>query len=151
MQGEKRLVILVAEDGEDDALLLNRAFRKVGIGMPVHICEDGEQTLSYLRGEGEFADRIRFPFPRIIITDLKMPKYSGFDVLRWLQEHPECNLIPKIVLSASVEPRDVRLAYQLGANCYFHKPTSFEELVKMVEVAQRFWLKATLPELPDNC
>jgi CheY-like chemotaxis protein len=151
MQGSQRLVILVAEDGEDDALLLKRAFSKVGIGLPAYVCEDGEQVISYLKGEGEFSDRAKYPFPRVLITDLKMPKCTGFDVLRWLQSHPECNMIPKVVLSASAEPEDVKLAYQLGANCYFHKPTSFGDLVKMVEIAHRFWTSAVLPELPKNC
>ena len=94
---------------------------------------------------------MEFPFPRVLITDLKMPGCSGFDLLEWLYTHPECNLIPKIVLSSSIERNDVKRAYQLGANCYFQKPATFQELVNVVELAQKFWMTAALPEMPDNC
>lgn len=145
------LVILIAEDDENDSFLLQRAFKKVGLNMPTHICRDGSEAMAYLRGEGEFADRVKYPFPRVLITDLKMPKCSGFDLLRWLEEHPDCNLIPKIVLSASAEAKDVKLAYQLGANCYFKKPATFDKLVEIVRTAQMFWEIAELPEMPKTC
>jgi CheY-like chemotaxis protein len=145
------LIILVVEDDENDSFLLERAFKKTGIDMPVRICRDGGEAMSYLKGEGKFNDRSAFPFPRVLITDLKMPRCSGFDLLRWLYNHPECNLIPKIVLSASAETEDVKLAYQLGANCYFRKPARSDELVEIAAAAQSFWTKAELPPLPKNC
>lgn len=151
MDWKQQLVILVAEDDENDSFLLLRAFKKVGIAMPSHICRDGAEAMEYLKGEGKFSDRTTYPFPRVLITDLKMPKCSGMDLLRWLDEHPDCNLIPKIVLSASAQPADVKLAYQLGANCYFRKPATFNELVELVTLAQTFWSRAELPELPKTC
>jgi CheY-like chemotaxis protein len=147
----QRLLVLVVEDDPNDVFLLKRAFAKNGIEMPVHVCQDGEDAMAYLRGQGKYSDRDAFPFPRVLITDLKMPKCSGFDLLRWLHDHPDCNLIPKIVLSSSVEEKDVKLAYQLGANCYFRKPSVFEELCKTVALASDFWNQATLPPLPQNC
>ena len=151
MEWRAPLVILIAEDDENDSFLLQRAFKKVGLTMPSHICRDGAEAISYLRGEGAFADRAKYPFPRVLITDLKMPKSSGFDLLRWLHDHPECNLIPKIVLSASAEAKDVTLAYQLGANSYFKKPATFDRLVECVRLWQTFWERAELPEMPKTC
>ncbi|MGN6385020.1 MAG: response regulator [Verrucomicrobiota bacterium] len=146
-----RLIILLAEDDPNDVLLLQRAFKKNGIELPVHVSADGEDAMLYLKGEGKYKDRETYPFPRVIITDLKMPKCSGFDLLRWLHEHPECSLIPKIVLSASAEEQDVALAYQLGVNCYFQKPREFSPLCKIVELANTFWNVAEIPPLPENC
>lgn len=143
--------MLIVEDDENDSFLLTRAFKKVGNTMPSYICRDGAEAMAYLKGEGVFADRVKHPFPRVMITDLKMPKCSGFDLLKWLHNHPECNLIPKVVLSASAEEKDVILAYQLGANCYFKKPATFDKLVEMVRAAQTFWEIAELPPLPKNC
>jgi DNA-binding NarL/FixJ family response regulator len=60
-------------------------------------------------------------------------------------------LIPKIVLSASAQADDVKLAYQLGANCYFRKPSTFDKLVNVVKLAHAFWSEAELPEMPRNC
>jgi CheY-like chemotaxis protein len=146
-----RLIILVVEDDPNDTYLLKRAFQKIGIDMPVHVCTDGEDAMSYLRGRGPYANREKYPFPRVLITDLKMPKCTGFDLLAWLHSHPECNLIPKIVLSASAEERDVEQAYRLGANCYFRKPSTYDELCEIVGLANRFWLRAIIPPLPENC
>ena len=146
-----RLIILVAEDDPNDTLLLKRAFKKNGVEMPVHVCADGEEAMEYLRGVGKYADREQYPFPRVLITDLKMPRCSGFDLLGWLRDHPECNLIPKIVLSASAEEQDVVKAYQLGANCYFQKPSTFDGLCEVVRLAHTFWSRAALPPLPQNC
>ena len=149
--GSKRPIILVAEDDENDAFMLKRAFAKTGVPMPVYICQDGEATMNYLKGKGEFANREAFPFPRVLVTDLKMPLCSGFEVLAWLQSHPECNLIPKIVFSASNQEADVIRAYQLGANCYFTKPTSPEDLLKIVRLINDFWSVAEMPPLPETC
>lgn len=151
MEWKSRLVILVAEDDENDVFLLLRAFKKVGIDMPCYVCKDGAEAVAYLKGEGKFADRIVHPFPRVLITDLKMPGCSGFDLLRWLNDHPECNLIPKIVLTASAMPSDVKLAYQLGTNCYLKKPGDFDGLVQLIKITLTFWSAAELPELPKNC
>lgn len=154
MAGEmpnSRLIILVVEDDANDTFLLKRAFEKNGIDLPVHVCTDGEDAMQYLQGKGRYSDRVKFPFPRVVITDLKMPKASGFDLLEWLLKHPECSLIPRIVLSASAEEKDVTRAYQLGANCYFQKPRSFDELCELVKIANTFWLRAAIPPLPPNC
>lgn len=149
--GNTRLIILVAEDDENDTFLLERAFRKNGIDLPVHVCRNGEEAMAYLRGDGIFADRDQYPFPRVLITDLKMPKCGGFELLTWLQEHPQCSMIPKIVLTASAEEQDVVRAYQLGANCYFQKPRDFQTLCEIVLIANSFWARAVLPPLPPKC
>ncbi len=108
--------ILVAEDNEDDVFILQRALKKAGLSNPVHVCADGQEVMNYLKGEGAFGDRAKFPFPRLLLLDLKMPRVNGIDVLRWLRDHPDCNVIPKVVLTSSREPRDVAAAYKLGAN-----------------------------------
>src|SRR5690349_21523691 len=102
--------ILIAEDDENDAIILERALRKVGFTNPFYFCRDGTDVINYLKGEGRYEDRKTFPFPRILITDLKMPKMNGFEVLRWLHDHPECNIIPKVVFSASKQPSDIKEA-----------------------------------------
>jgi CheY-like chemotaxis protein len=145
------LLILIAEDDPNDSLLLRRAFQKNGIENPVHICEDGAMAMSYLRGEGIYADREKYPFPRAIITDLKMPRCSGFELLEWLDSHAECSVIPIIVLSASAEDKDVKRCFELGANCYFQKPSNFGELCELVKLNHDFWTRSVLPAIPKKC
>ena len=145
------LVILLVEDDPNDVLLMERAFERAGLNLPVHVCTDGADAMAYLKGEGRYANRDLFPFPRALITDLKMPRCSGFDLLEWLDNHPECSLIPIIVLTSSAHKEDVTRAYQLGANCYFLKPTKFEDLVELVKKVSDFWYTSLIPPLPTGC
>jgi CheY-like chemotaxis protein len=140
--------VLIAEDDENDALLIRRAIGKVDPAATYWTVPDGEQAIAYLKGDGEFGDRTKYPFPRVVITDLKMPRKDGFELLGWIQSHPDCNVIPKIVLSASNIPGDVIKAYQLGANAFFRKPSTSDHLVQIVALHFRFWSAAELP--PDN-
>ena len=135
-------LVLIAEDNPDDALLLRRAIDKAGISARVKIVSDGEEMLLYLEGRGAYADRNTSPMPSLIILDLKMPRKSGLEVLQWMNEHLEVAVVPTIVLSASSLEKDVREAYNLGANTYFVKPTTFEELVETMRMVEKYWKKA---------
>jgi len=148
---EKELTILLAEDEENDVFLVERALQKLGFVECVFICRDGEEATQYLQGTGPYSDRAAFPFPSIIITDLKMPRKGGFEILRWLKDHPECHVIPVIILSASNERRDVREAYREGANCFLVKPSSFDALLALLRATFEFWSLCALPERPTNC
>src|SRR5439155_5212661 len=72
----------------------------------------------YLKGEGEYSERSQYAFPRLLILDIKMPRLNGFEVLSWIRDHPECAVIPVIMMSSSRDERDITKAYQLGANSY---------------------------------
>jgi CheY-like chemotaxis protein len=146
----QRPVILVAEDDQNDAFLLRRTLKKVGILNPVQIVEDGAIALDYLRGNNEYKNRDEFPFPGVIITDLKMPKVDGFQILSWLKRHPECGVIPTVVLSASAMEGDVVKAYQAGANCYLQKPNSPAEFETMLKLLFEFWNLCKIPQLTSS-
>ena len=135
-------LVLVAEDNPDDALLLRRALDKAGIIARVKVVADGEEMLLYLQGRGAYANRSSSPLPSLIILDLKMPRKSGLEVLQWINENPDVAVVPTIVLSASNLEKDVRAAYNLGANTYFVKPTTFEELVETMRMVEKYWKKA---------
>src|SRR5687768_12867734 len=69
----RNLLILLVEDDSNDALLVQRAFSRNGINNAVHSSVDGEDAINYLKGEGKYSDRGKYPFPSLLITDLKMP------------------------------------------------------------------------------
>lgn len=127
------LKVLVAEDSDDDALLLTRAFRKAGIGKPVHVCRDGQEMIDYLSGAHKFKDRSMYPWPSMLLVDLKMPKVNGFEVLAWLKENERLRDLRAAVLSSSDHPGDMKRAYELGACFYFVKPNVPDELTTMVQ------------------
>jgi len=143
--------ILIGEDDENDAIILERALRKVGFQNPFRFCRDGTDVIEYLKAEGRYQDRREFPFPRVLITDLKMPKMGGIEILKWLYHHPECNLIPKIVFTASRQASDVQEAYRWGANSYLVKPGGYERLREMLKLFFDYWNMCEIPVVPKDC
>jgi CheY-like chemotaxis protein len=136
---DSSFTILLVEDEENDALLVKMAFKKNAIPNPVQWVRDGLEAIAYLNGEGEFADRERYPFPEVLILDLKMPRMNGLELLAWIRDHPEFRVIPTIIMSASRLDSDVEKAYALGANTYMIKPSAFDDLAKMVKLAHDYW------------
>jgi CheY-like chemotaxis protein len=147
----KDFPILIAEDCAEDAFILQRALRKVGFNNPFHVSPDGVDVIRYLKGDAPYENRQHYHFPRVLILDLKLPRMDGFEVLAWLQQHPECNVIPTIVLSTSGEPEEVKRAYQLGVNSYLVKPPTFDGLQRMLSLVFDYWQMCAKPELPPKC
>jgi CheY-like chemotaxis protein len=133
-------LILFAEDDENDALLFGMALRKAGVLNPVARATDGEDAVNYLSGAGRYADRAQYPLPGILVTDLKMPKLTGFDVLIWIQSQMPPNSLPAIVLSGSAQEMDKQRALELGAKAYWVKPTHLADLVHIARELNGTWL-----------
>ena len=127
-----RPLVLIAEDDADDRLLAEEAFRVSQIDCEIRFVADGEQLLSYLRGEGEFADRTLFPFPRVVLLDLNMPRKDGREALAEMRADPRLRELPVMVLTTSRAHEDRSRVVQLGACDFATKPTRFDELVGIV-------------------
>jgi CheY-like chemotaxis protein len=141
------ICILLAEDDENDVLFMERAMKKAGVPHPLRVVCDGQEAIEYLAGEGKYADRAANPLPRLMILDLKMPRKTGMDVLRWLKEKPVLECLPKVILSSSANRRDVERGYRLGANAFLIKPSTVEERVELVKIIHHFWLQLNQPPL----
>jgi CheY-like chemotaxis protein len=139
--------VLLVEDNPDDALLTRRAFTKAGIPKLLQVVGDGERAVAYLAGNGDFADRDRFPLPLLVLLDLKLPRRSGFEVLEWLRVQPGLRRLPVVVLTSSDQSADVNRAFDLGANSYLVKPVKFDALLDMVKALNLYWL--LLNEKPE--
>jgi len=111
----KHGIILLAEDDENDILLFRRAFAKASVPNPLMVVKDGEGAIAYLSGAGVYSDRNQYPFPSLLITDLKMPRLTGFDILTWMRNQAQPIDLRTIVLTSSVHEADKRLAFDLGA------------------------------------
>lgn len=138
---EKSLPILLVEDNYNDVLLIERAFRKAQIKPILSIVSDGDEAISYLSREGHYADGKRYPFPLLILLDLKLPRRSGLEVLAWLKQQPRLKRLLVVVLTSSQEECDLSQAYELGANSYLLKPIDFQDFVGLVELIDAYWLK----------
>ena len=107
---------------------------------PLQVVKNGPEAIEYLQGAGRYRNRQQFPLPRIILLDIKMPGMSGLDVLKWIREQPTLRAIRVIMLTSSDSVRDVNAAYQLGANSFLVKPNDFDDLVKLTQSIQGYWI-----------
>ena len=125
---ESRTTILLAEDNEDDIVLISAAFKESGVSYQLEVVEDGAQAIQYLKGEGPYRDRKRYPMPFLLLLDIKMPVTSGFDVLKWIREQPALDRLLVVILSASQLRDDFGKAEALGTNSYLVKSSDYKQL-----------------------
>jgi CheY-like chemotaxis protein len=143
-----RAPILIVEDNEDHLLLLRHALNKAGIVDPVRAVPTGEDAIAYLEGTGRFSDWHTFPLPSLVLLDLKLPGISGFDVLKWIRQHPGLKKLRVAMLTSSDLAQEVNLAYELGANMFLTKPVDLDRLVEMMKVLHAHWVQhAQAPEV----
>src|ERR1044071_4544389 len=131
--------ILLAEDREDDILLLQRAFKEGGVRYPLNIVRDGEEAISYLSGLGRYSNRERYPLPVLLLLDLSLPGTDGFEVLRWIRSRPDLKDLPVVVLTQSDRIRDVNQAYRLGASSFIVKTEDFQDAVAFAQSMSEYW------------
>ena len=132
--------VLYVEDSANDFALLERASRKCGTPFSLQRAADGEEAIAYLTGTGTFANREEYPFPDLVLLDLKLPRLDGFELLHWIRSTPLTRSLPVVVLAGSSFRADVRRALELGANSYAVKPGTFEELQVLVDQVADVWL-----------
>jgi CheY-like chemotaxis protein len=143
----EKLVLLIIDDDEADLVLIEAALRKNGVTDDIRCLDSGEKAIAYLNGDGEYGDRLRFPFPTLVMTDLKMPGKDGFSVLSHIKEHPHHKIIPVLVLSGSADADDVKRSYAMGASCYLKKPADHSELCRILKLFYDFWKECQIPEV----
>jgi two-component system response regulator len=130
--------ILWAEDRQEDVFIIQRAFQEARIARQLFHVSDGVEVTEFLKGEGPYVDRKRFPFPEILVLDLKMPRMGGLEVLSWLKERPEGKVLPAVLLTESIHDPDIRQAYELGAKTIINKPVSVQETGAALKQAASF-------------
>lgn len=124
-QSDKELVVLWTEDDENDRLMITLAIQRAGRALQLVFVEDGLEAWQYLCGAGKYSDREKFPVPDALVTDLKMPRCNGFELVQQVRGHAEFKYLPVLVFSASDLTVDRRAAQRLGVDGYITKPTGF--------------------------
>src|SRR5260370_32873835 len=84
------VTVLHVDDDPNDTALLEAARRKAEIEFRLENVSDGDQAMAYLNGSTPYANRARHPWPTLILLDLKMPRATGLEILRWIRNRPEC-------------------------------------------------------------
>jgi CheY-like chemotaxis protein len=105
------------------------------------VVTSGEDGLAYLRGEGVYADRAKYPFPSIVLLDIKMPRLDGLELLEIIRKDPQLRRLIVIMLSSSGEQKDVDRAFELNANSYLVKPAQLDGMTQVLETLKSYWLR----------
>lgn len=140
------LRVLVVDDDLDEQFFSQLALEKVlPTGSTVQLVHSGNAAIAYMIGEGKYSDRAIYPFPSLVITDLKMADGDGFHVLEFLKNNPAWNVVPRLMFSNSADDDDVRTAYMLGASAYHIKPVGRSQTEVRMRSIVEYWAGSEVP------
>jgi len=146
---KRKIDILLAEDNADDVFFFRDAFKKAGGTGVLHTVSDGLEAVAYLSAEGDYNNRVSYPFPDVLLLDLNMPQMNGFEVLDWVRQNPKCGRLIVHVLTSSCRETDIQRAYDLRAISYVVKPIQVEQLVAFVSTLHEWHQFLALPTSED--
>ena len=138
------LTILLAEDDDGHADLIERNLRRAGLSNGFHRVKDGQEALDFIRGEGAHAGQPAGP-NILLLLDINMPRVDGVETLRQLKSNPETALIPIIMLTTTDDPREVERCYALGCNVYVTKPVDYDGFINAIKQLGLFLQVVRIP------
>jgi CheY-like chemotaxis protein len=120
--------VLLVDDDDDAILLIQLLLKRSGVTSPVHITTDGEKAMAYFEA---LINDPAVPRPQIVFLDLKLPRTSGFEVLKWIRAQPGLAGIPVMIMSSSNRSVDMETSLAYGADFYCEKYPAHEQLVAL--------------------
>jgi CheY-like chemotaxis protein len=140
MKNKATIYVLIAEDDEEDRLLIKKAIKSTPIKDNIFFVENGEELTDYLENKGKYTDSEKHPLPGLIILDLNMPKKDGREALKEIKSNENLKRIPIVVLTTSKAEEDILKTYNLGVNSFITKPVTFASLVKTMQTFSDYWI-----------
>jgi chemotaxis family two-component system response regulator Rcp1 len=142
-QGRSAIVLMV-EDNPDHVFLARESFSEANIKVQLLDVDSGEKCLAFLRREPPFEDA---PTPDLVLLDIRMPRMSGFDVMREISADARLRHLTVVVLSSSSNLDEVNRMYALGCKSFLSKPVDFAGFTEMIRRLSGYWLDmAILPQ-----
>ena len=143
----KPIHILIADDDEEDRMLIRQAMLKNQVANPMHFVENGEEVLDYLHNRNQFSNNKDCPKPGLILLDLNMPKMDGREAIIEIKKEPALRSIPIVVLTTSGAEEDILRSYNLGVSSFITKPITFQGFIEVMKTLNQYWLE--IVELPS--
>lgn len=141
MLGQGRAVrVLMAEDDEDDRLMIEMAWAEANIHHDLEFVTDGMELMERLTRQGKYRE-LEEELPSLVLLDINMPRKNGKEALAEIKENENLQSIPVVMLTTSKEEEDVVYSYRKGCSGYIQKSPSFDELVQALSVLEKYWLE----------
>ena len=131
--------VLIADDSESDIFFLLRAFSASRVRNPVYVVRSGAEAIEYLAGVGKFSNRSRYPLPKIVFLDLRMPPPDGLDVLRWKEKRKGLPRMLWVAMSNFDVVKTINEAYCAGATTFLTKPLDGADVKNLIEAFDEYW------------
>jgi CheY-like chemotaxis protein len=127
----RELLIVIADDDLDDQDLMQRGLTEFRVNLKIAPVYNGLQLLDYLLKKNSYKNVKESP--DLILLDLNMPLMDGFDVLTEIKKHESLKKIPIYILTTSRNKKDREKALRFGANGFYSKGSSSEEILKIMQ------------------
>ena len=145
MSTQQPVTIVMIEDDEGHARLIERNIRRAGISNDIRHFSDGTSALEYILGdrEGPMANG-----PALVLLDLNLPDMSGIDILAKIKAETALKRMPVVVLTTTDDKTEIQRCYDLGCNVYITKPVNYESFADAIRQLGLFLSVIQVPEVP---
>lgn len=127
MANARQVTILMIEDDEGHARLIERNIRRAGVYNDIVHKADGTSALRHLEQQAGGIGQ-----PVLVLLDLNLPDMSGISILERIKADPRLRRIPIIVLTTTDDAREIQRCYDLGANVYITKPVDYDQFASAI-------------------
>lgn len=142
----REVKLLIAEDDEGHASLIQKNLKRAGISNPIIQFKDGQEVLDFFfNDEGGFDSDEELAY--LLLLDLNMPKVDGEHVLKRIKADEELRKMSVIVITSNDDPREVEKCHHLGCSNYITKPVDYDSFVDAVKKLGLFLMIVEVPSI----
>jgi CheY-like chemotaxis protein len=146
MSMKREVIVLVAEDDDGHATLIERNLRRSGVINEIVRFKDGQETLDFLFQKTNVR-KLKPDASYLLLLDIRMPKVDGVEVLRQIKADKALRKLPVIMITTTDDPREVDRCHELGCSNYITKPINYEQFMEAVRHLGLFLLVIEVPKI----
>ena len=143
MNAQRPVNIIMVEDDEGHARLIEKNIRRAGINNEICHFTDGGRALSYIFDDPSGPAQNG---PALILLDLNLPDMSGVDILRRVKGDDRLKATPVVILTTTDDKQEIQRCYELGCNVYITKPVNYENFADAI---RQLGLFLSVIQVPD--
>jgi len=144
MNANAPVTIIMIEDDEGHARLIERNIRRSGVNNEIVPFSNGTEAIKYLFGSDGTAVRHKGR-ALLILLDLNLPDMTGIEILRQIKDNKYLKATPVVVLTTTDDSQEIKRCYELGCNVYITKPVNYESFANAIRQLGLFFSVMQVP------